>query len=158
MTIMEPTIREMGVEDLPAVLEVRLSTIENAITLEELAKDYGVTPDSLAAAMEGDVKGWLCEDSGQVVGFAMGDRSNGEVQVVALRPSHEKRGIGKSLLAHVRDWLFAEGHNEIWLLSNPDPTIRAYSFYRRLGWQATGERRGHDEVLTLRNERGPSIP
>ena len=42
----------MDTSDLPAVFTVRLSTIENAITLEELEEDYGITPDSLAAAMQ----------------------------------------------------------------------------------------------------------
>lgn len=149
---MTPTYREMRIGDLPAAFELRLSTVENAITLEELEIDYGITPQSLAEAMQSDVKGWLCEVSGEAVGFAMGDRANGEVQVVAVRPGYEGRGIGKALLARVRDWLFAEGHDEIWLLANPDPTIRAYGFYRKLGWRATGARKGDDEVMILRRD------
>ncbi len=142
--------REMTVLDLPAVFELRVATRENAVTMQELEEDYGITPRSLAEAMATHVRGWLCEDAGLAVGFAMGDRAKGEVQVVALRPSHERRGIGKRLLHKVTSWLFAEGHEEIWLLSNPDPSIRAYGFYRKLGWRATGERRGDDEVMTLR--------
>lgn len=148
---MPPSYREMIAADLPAVFELRVATRENAVTMKELEEDYGITPESLAEAMRSHVKGWLCEDAGQVVGFAMGDRSNGEVQVVAIRPSHEGRGIGKRLLSHVRDWLFDNGHHEIWLLANPDPSVRAHGFYRKLGWSATGERRGYDEVMTLRN-------
>ena len=141
---------EMAAEDLPAVFNLRIATRENAVTMEELEDDYGITPQLLAEAMATHVRGWLCEDAGLVVGFAMGDRANGEVQVVALRPSHERRGIGKRLLDQVTSWLFSEGHEEVWLLSNPDPTTRAYGFYRKLGWHATGERRGYDEVMTLR--------
>lgn len=139
--------REMQVEDLPAVFELRVSTRENAVTMEELEEDYGITPASLAEAMAHDVKGWLCEEQDLVVGFAMGDRANGEVQVVAVRPGFEGRGIGKRLLGLVEDWLYQEGHREIWLLSNPDSSVRAYGFYRRLGWRPTGERRGYDEIL-----------
>jgi GNAT superfamily N-acetyltransferase len=143
----------MRIDDLPAAFAVRLSTLENAITLEELEEDYGITPASLAKAMGGHVRGWLCEDRGeegeQAVGFAMGDRANGEVQVVALRPGYEGRGIGRRLLALVCDWLFAGGHAEIWLRANPDPAVRAHGFYRHLGWQATGARMGGDEVMTL---------
>ena len=139
--------REMQVQDLPAVFELRVSTRENAVTLEELEEDYGITPASLAEAMTRDVKGWLSEEQGLVVGFATGDRSNGEVQVVAVRPGFEDRGIGKQLLGFVQRWLHQEGHDEVWLLSNPDSGIRAHGFYRKLGWQPTGERRGYDEVL-----------
>lgn len=141
------SFREMRASDLPAVFELRVSTRENAVTMEELEEDYGITPASLAEAMAADVKGWLCEEEGLVVGFAMGDRSNGEVQVVAVRPGHENRGIGKRLLGLVQTWLYEQGHQEIWLLSNPDSSVRAHGFYRKLGWQPTGERQGYDEVL-----------
>jgi ribosomal protein S18 acetylase RimI-like enzyme len=144
--------RPMTAADLTAAFDVRLATVENAVTMEELAEDYGITPESLAAAMETHVQGWLCEDGGRAVGFAMGDRSNGEVQVVAVLPSHEGRGIGKALLLAVQDWLFAEGHEEIWLGANPDPAVRASGFYRRLGWRRTGVMKGGDEVLRLRRE------
>ncbi len=143
------TYRQMEISDLPLAFAVRLSTKENAITMEELEQDYGITPESLSEAMKSNVKGWLCEDDGEVVGFSMGDLSNGEVQVVAVLPDYERRGIGKNLLAHVQSWLFSEGHKEIWLLANPDPSIRATGFYRKLGWHATGILRGDDEVLKL---------
>lgn len=141
--------RKMVADDISAVLAVRVSTVENAITIERLERDYEITPRSLAEAMRTDVAGWLCEDSGSAVGFSMGDRSKGEVQVVAVRPEYEGHGIGKALLHRVREWLFSQGHDAIWLRSNPDPTIRAYGFYRRLGWRATGRTMGDDEVLVL---------
>lgn len=139
----------MRIGDLPATFEVRLSTVENAITMEELERDYGITPQSLSEAMASHVKGWLCEDSGTVVGFSMGDLSNGEVLVVAVHPDYEGNGIGKTLLLQVQDWLFSQGHEQIWLRANPDPKIRAHGFYRKLGWKAT-ETRGDEEVMTLR--------
>ena len=141
------SFRKMRARDLPAVFELRVSPRETAVTMEELEHDYGITPASLAEAMAADVKGWLCEEQGLVVGFAMGDRSNGEVQVVAVRPGYEGRGIGKRLLGLVQTWLHEQGHQEIWLLSNPDSGVRAHGFYRKLGWQPTGERQGYDEVL-----------
>lgn len=143
----------MHVDDLDSVFDVRLSTVENAITLKRMEREYGVTPQSLADAMAGDVAGWLCEDSGRAVGFSMGDRSNGEVQVVAVRPEYEGRGVGKTLLSRVGEWLFSHGHAEIWLRSNPEPAIRAYGFYRSLGWQATDRTIGDDEVLVLPNPK-----
>jgi len=151
------TYRPMTAADLPAAFAVRLATVENAVTMEELAEDYGITPQSLAAAMETHVRGWLCEvgggeDGGGAVGFAMGDRSNGEVQVVAVLPGYEGRGIGKALLLEVQAWLFAEGFDEIWLGANPNPGVRASGFYRRLGWRRTGVMKGGDEVLRLRRD------
>lgn len=142
-------IREMRVEDIPASFAVRFETVENRVTAESLERDYGITPASLAAAMAIDVRGWICEDDGQAVGYAMGDRSTGEVQVVAVLPGYEGRGIGRDVLARVRDWLFAAGHDDIWLWANSDPDVRATGFYRRLGWRITDQTKGHQVVLRL---------
>lgn len=147
---MRLNIRQMTPEDLPATFSVRLSTVENAITMERLESDYGITPGSLAEAMEGDVGGWLCEDAGTCVGFAMGNRASAEVLVVAVRPDYEGQGIGRKVLSRVRDWLFAAGHEEIWLLTTPDPELRAHGFYRSLGWRGTGKIVRGDEVMVLR--------
>ncbi len=155
---MTQSFREMTAADLPAVFELRVSTIENAISLEELEKDYGITPESLAEAMKSDVRGWLCEADGRVVGFSMGDRSNGEVQVVAVLPGYERKGIGKGVLQRVQDWLYESGHEEVWLYANRDPNVRATGYYRNLGWQKTGKTRGEDEVLTRRKARSGTGP
>lgn len=141
--------RPMTPADLPATFDVRLSTVENAITMERLESDYGVTPERMADAMARDVKGWLCEEDGTAVAFAMGDASSAEVLVVAVRPGYEGRGAGKGVLARVRDWLFAAGHEEVWLLTTPDPALRAYGFYRSLGWRGTGQVVRGDEVMVL---------
>ena len=146
---MSITYRPMDSEDVEAALEVRLSTIENAVTLKELEEDYGVTPASMAAALTSDAGGWICEDNGKAVGFCIGNGSNGEVEVVAVAPTHEGRGIGSTVLKNVQDWLFSLGHKEIWLLANPDPQVRATGFYKKLGWQATGAMKGYDQVLKL---------
>ncbi len=141
--------RKMTPADVPAALETRFATVENPISLAELERDYGVTPAGIAAALAGDVGGWLCEAGTRVAGFAMGDRNTGEVLVVAVHPDYEGRGIGKMVLDRVCAWLFAARHTRVWLYSNPDPSLRAHGFYRHLGWRATGERRGDDELLDL---------
>ena len=117
---MELSYRPMTPEDLPAVFSIRLATVENVVTLASLKEDYGITPESLTAAMQFNVQSWLCEASGRPVGFAMGNRSNGEVIVVAVIPGYEGNGIGQTVLALVQDWLFAEGHEKIWLFANPE--------------------------------------
>ena len=150
-TTMSLDFRKMVVEDLPAVFEVRFSTIENAITEEELEEHYGITRESLAAAIQTpDTAGWLCEDGDTVVGFSMGDRSNGEVTVVAVRPEQEGRGVGKGVLTRVRDWLFEAGHERIWLYTTHEPALRAYGFYLHLGWEATGELHDDEGVMVLK--------
>jgi len=144
--------RAMKREDVDEVLRVRTLTRENALTTEQLA-GLGITPESTRDLLGDDVKGWVCEESGAILGFAMGDALSGEVLVLAVLAQHEGRGIGRELLGTVRDWLFSRGHSGLWLLTNPDPAVRSHGFYRRLGWRPTGERRGRDEVLRLRRDR-----
>ena len=140
----------MRIADIGATLELRQSTIENAITIEELARDYNVTPEAIGAVMQtGNQAGWLCEAAGRVLGFAMGERSSGEVVVVAVHPDCERRGIGGAVLSRVQDWLFAVGHHRLWLRANPDPALRASGFYRRFGWVDSGRMLAGDIVLEL---------
>ena len=81
----------------------------------------------------------------------MGDKSSGELTGLALRPEFEGRGIGKLLLQQVQGWLFANGHQELWLVTSAEPSFRAYGFYQSQGWQATGEiNEDEDEKFTYR--------
>ncbi len=124
--------------DLPQVFKVRISTLENEISMSQLT-ELGITPESLTVAIQASAKGWVCEVGKYIVGFVMGDKSSGELTVLALLPEFEGRGIGKGLLKRVQDWLFAAGHDELWLFTSPEPAFRAYGFYQSQGWQPTGE-------------------
>ena len=142
-------LREIEKTDIKDILDIRVSTKENHFSMTDLA-EVGVTPESIAEWLEGSVKGWLCEISGKTVGFALADSKTGEVLVVACYPEYEKRGIGKALMLKVHDWLWSYDHDEIWLWSDPDPSIRAYGFYRKLGYTPTGANKGRDELLKLK--------
>ena len=145
----------MNVDDLPAVFDVRASTVENAISIEQLESKHGITPASLTLEMQDKAAGWLCEADDQVVGFCMGGRSNGEITVLAVRPEAEGHGIGARLLEATGQWLFDEGHEQIWLTSNPDPGVRAHGFYRSQGWQPDRRVIRKDEVLVLDKAGNP---
>ena len=58
-----------------------------------------------------------------------------ELTVIALLPEYEDKGIGLQLLIKVEDWLSVRGCDEIWLTTDIDPTLRAYGFYKKNGWQ-----------------------
>src|SRR5262245_15925752 len=111
------TIRPVAISDIPATFRVRTATDENLLTLEQLAA-LGITESSVAEKLRGSYKGWLCEEEGSVVGFAMGNRSSGEMWVIAVLPSHIRRGIGGALLEKVEAWLFSEGCPELWLTTD----------------------------------------
>ena len=138
--------REITKNDISALFSIRIATRENTLSIEELAQ-YGITPKSIAAALLEDVKGWLYETEDKIVGFAMGNKTTGEMLVIALLPNYEGLGIGKQLLTLVENWLFTKGHNELWLTTSPDPKIRSHGFYKKLGWVSTGVMQGNDEIF-----------
>ncbi len=144
------TYRQMSVADVPDVFGIRVSTLENVVTMSELEEEYELTPATLAEAMQESAKGWVCEVDDRIVGFAMGDSETGEMTVLAVLPEFERRGIGKKLLVQVQEWLFESGHKQLWLVTTPNPSFRAYGFYLSQGWRATGEIiDGEDEKFVL---------
>ncbi|OIR14874.1 putative acetyltransferase [mine drainage metagenome] len=86
--------------------------------------------------------GRLAEEDGRVVGFAMGDRATGELWVIAVQPEYLKRGIGSELMRRVEAWLVENRCWELWLTTDLDPRLRAYSFYRHRGWEDWKEEGG----------------
>ncbi len=127
------TIRPIREDDMQAIFDVRVATWHNEHGREEMTQ-LGITPQFVRDGMKKSLRGWLCEIDSQAVGFAMGDKANGEMWVIAVLKEFEGLGIGKRLLQEVEQWLFSEGWHEIWLTTDPDETIRAVGFYRHLGW------------------------
>lgn len=142
--------RDTRVTDIDALFEVRAHTRQNALTRADLAA-LGITPDSTAQALErGTIVGSVCTCEDRVVGFCSGNPHTGEVLVLAVRPEFEGRGIGQQLLARVVGRLQGAGRTRVWLAAAADPTVRAYAFYRALGWRPTGEHTDTgDDILEL---------
>jgi GNAT superfamily N-acetyltransferase len=126
--------REIVSNDVPALFDVRVAAKENSFSREALYA-AGITEESVRKMLQTTHQGWLCEDREKVVGFAMGDGQTGELWVIAVLPEFEGKGIGSRLLSLVEEWLWSTGHTELWLWTSIDPKLRAYSFYRKRGWE-----------------------
>lgn len=131
---MKIQFREIIAEDIPAIFDVRVKTWHNPNGVEELER-MGITHDSVRLLMETTHRGWIAEVNGAAVGFTMGNKETGEMWVIAVLEEFENRGIGRSLMRLVEDWLVSEGCDELWLTTDPDENYRAVGFYRRLGWE-----------------------
>ena len=127
-------IRPIAISDISETFRVHTATDENRLTSAQLTA-LGITESSVSEKLLGSYKGWLCEEQGSVVGFAIGDRSSGEMWVIAVLPTHIRRGIRGALLEQVETWLFSEGCSSLWLMTDVDTRLRAYSFYREHGWR-----------------------
>ena len=133
--------REITPADMPAIFAVRVATDENNLSLEQLT-ELGITAASVVEMIADTHKGWLCEADGRVIGFAMGNRRTGELWVIAVLPAYVNRDIGSILLRLVEGWLWEQGCVELWLTTGEDIRLRAYSFYRKHGWEDDGLRGG----------------
>ncbi len=133
--------RPIEPKDLPEIIEVRAATRENALSREAL-RQLGITEESTAELLRTSHRGWLCEEEGRIVGFAIGDGKTGELWVIAVLPEFEGRGVGMRLLDSVEGWLWSLGWQSIWLWTSPDRQKRAFTFYLKHGWVVSELRDG----------------
>jgi ribosomal protein S18 acetylase RimI-like enzyme len=140
-------IRKTQADDLPHLFALRARTRENPVSLAQL-EALGVTPNSSAIALEqGWHIGWLCELDGCYAGFCAVDVRSGEMLVLAVAPEYEGLGIGRKLLAQAVNTLQAHATARIWLSAVPDPSLRAYGFYRQQGWHSVQVLSADEEIM-----------
>jgi ribosomal protein S18 acetylase RimI-like enzyme len=124
--------------DIPACVDLRGHTRENAVSAQRLAA-MGITVASWSKDVEtGTLAGFVCMDGQTLAGYAFGDTVSGEVVVLALLPQYEGQGLGRRLLQRVVEHLGAAGHHRQFLGCSTDPGTRSFGFYRHLGWSSTG--------------------
>lgn len=99
---------------------------------------------------------WLAELAGQVVGFAITDRSRdsdaqagtAEVYAIYLAPEAVGQGVGRALFAHAVADLRQRGftYATLWVL---EENQRARTFYEAAGWTPDGARKAEEWVGTF---------
>jgi GNAT superfamily N-acetyltransferase len=143
-------IRPAVPADIPACIDLRGRTRENAISASRLA-ELGITEASWSGQVrDGVLPGVIAMAGDRMAGYCFGDAGSGEIVVLALLPEFEGQGLGRALLARMVDQLRGLGHQRLFLGCSDNPAHRSHGFYRRLGWRPTGERDGYgDEVLEL---------
>lgn len=110
---------------------VRNSVLENVLSNPSLVtyKDYEEFINTRG-------KGWVCEISNQIVGFAIADLKDDNIWALFILPHFEHQGIGKKLHDMMLDWYFSTDKKKVWL--GTSPKTRAEYFYRKAGWRETG--------------------
>ena len=127
---MGATLRQARREDVAAMHRVRLAVRENrlrsgAIDHAEYVREIGETG-----------RGWVVEEAGEVVAFAVGNAKTGNIWALFVDPAHERRGHGRRLHDVMVAWLFSRGLDLLWLTT--DPGTRAQRFYDAAGWSFAG--------------------
>ena len=150
---MKITYRKAVPDDTPDCITLRGLTRENAFSVAELA-ERGITLESWHAAIaDGSLPGHVATEDGKMVGYCFGHGDTGEIAVLALLPSHEGKGIGRTLLALMVEDLRQLGPRE----REPDEQVR------RVGHHRAGARRrpelGEQDLLASRfgKQQGPVV-
>ena len=130
-------IRVATQDDIETLFDIRTSVVENYQSREEIAA-LGITPDAVQAMLQTDCCAWITEVDQEAAGFAIANKTERTIFGVFVRPTFERRGIGRQLMHAAEQWLWSHNIEEIWLLTGNDPALRAYGFYLHLGWSLAG--------------------
>jgi ribosomal protein S18 acetylase RimI-like enzyme len=145
--------REKRLADLNQFADIGTTEQEQSSSGRALLLKLGIQIPPTRADLLRRIKFWECVDDSLVVGHCWGDIATGEIVSLGVRKDYEGQGIGRKLISLAVDRLRAEGAQKIWLVAPSAPSLRAFGFYRALGWRPTGEQReGDSEVLELPSE------
>ncbi|MBL8268219.1 GNAT family N-acetyltransferase [Steroidobacter sp.] len=127
---MNQNLRQARASDAAAMHRVRMSVHENRLVSIQLTeRDYQV-------AIEQTGRGWVVEQDGAIVAFAIGDVTDGSIWALFVEPGHEAKGYGRELHDVMVAWLWQQGHEQLSLTT--EPGTRAERFYEKAGWQRAG--------------------
>tara|TARA_A100001037_G_scaffold296139_1_gene316232 strand:- start:1967 stop:2395 length:429 start_codon:yes stop_codon:yes gene_type:complete len=138
-------LRQATADDVPAMFEIRIAVRESHMTLEALARE-GVTPASVTAYLEEQMRGWVVSCDDRIVGFSLADGETRSVWAVFVLPEFEGRGGGRLLLAAATEWLLPSGSGPIRLVTKEG--TRAEAFYLKAGWKQEHVNTAGDVVFT----------
>ena len=127
---MTAVLRQAVRDDIAATWVVRYAVRENTLR-------RGVLDDEdVRREIEDSGRGWVVEEAGRIVAFAIGNAANGNVWALFVMPDAEGRGHGGRLHAQMVDWLWSRGLDRLWLETGRE--TRARGFYERRGWSYAG--------------------
>jgi len=114
----------------------QIQIVRNAVKENRLSAPSLVTDEDCKNYLLNRGKGWVCDEEGKVVGFAIVDLQDHNVWALFVHPEFENKGIGKNLHDTMLDWYFTKTDLTIWL--GTAPNTKAERFYRNAGWKETG--------------------
>lgn len=131
------TLRQAVVADIPGIWDVRYSVVENTLTPGR------ITDEDVRVSIEETGRGWVIEDDGKIVAFAVGNAETGNVWALFVRPEAQGKGYGTRLHSAMIDWFRGQSIGKLWLSTGTD--TKARKFYEKNGWVCVGPY-GVDEV------------
>ena len=88
---MKKVPRQATRRDIPGMHAVRVAVHENRLMT------LAITEEHYIPAIESTGRGWVIENHGVVVAFAVGNSETGNIWALFVHPDHEGRGYGRAL-------------------------------------------------------------
>lgn len=126
---MTARLRQALAADIPALWAVRHAVTENTLAPGRL------TDADVRRELTDTGRGWLVEDAGGVLAFAIANAVSGNIWALFVQPAQQGRGHGSRLHAVMLDWLRQQQSPCPWL--DTGAGTRACAFYERHGWVAS---------------------
>ncbi|MGN6527210.1 MAG: GNAT family N-acetyltransferase [Burkholderiaceae bacterium] len=123
-------LRQATRDDLPGIWRVRYAVRENTLAPGRIGDG------EVIAQIEDTGRGWVVEEGGEIVAFAIGDARDGNVWALFVDPRAQGRGHGSRLHDEMVAWLWSRGLERLWLGTGNG--TRACAFYEKHGWRAAG--------------------
>ena len=132
---MNPIIRKMTVEDIPAV--VALDQMSFSLPWPERSFRFELTDNPASRC-------WVAEVDGHIVGMIVNWLLVDEVHVatIATHPDSRRQGIARKLLSHSLRYMSDEGAVSSFLEVREGNTA-ARDMYRKFGYEETGRRKAY---------------
>ena len=128
-TTTQTRLREATRADLAGIWRVRYAVVENTLARGR------IEDDEVIGQLEASGRGWVVEEDGEIVAFAIGDARGANVWALFVDPRAQGRGHGSRLHDTMVEWLWTNGLATLWLSTGADTQARG--FYERRGWRCT---------------------
>ncbi|HEX8247811.1 MAG TPA: ribosomal protein S18-alanine N-acetyltransferase [Pyrinomonadaceae bacterium] len=127
-------LRQMSVEDIPAVLKIEQECFLSSWSFEGYKSEL----------LRDDSKAIIAEMDGEAAGFAIArlitSVNEGEILNIAVSQKFRNRGLGTLLLKEINGFLKSEKIESVWLEVRKS-NFTAQDFYRKNGFVLYGERK-----------------
>jgi GNAT superfamily N-acetyltransferase len=138
-------LRQATRADLAGIWRVRYAVAENTLAPGRIGDA------EVIEAIEQTGRGWVVEEGGAIVAFAIGNAHEGSIWALFVDPAAQGAGHGSRLHDTMLDWLWSQGVPRLWLGTGAD--TKARGFYERRGWLCVGSHGAEEVRLEMTNPR-----
>ncbi len=134
---------ELRPEDRAPLIELLRST--GFFNAQELEVALELVDDRLAHGPRSHYRFLVLEEEGTVVGYACwgvihGTQASADLYWIAVRPDHQGRGLGGTLMEAAEGWMAQEGRVRVYLETSTRPQYEpTRAFYVRCGYRVVAE-------------------